>query len=357
MSSTSIRLKHLVLASLIAAAVVHQSSSFAEAAPTLLPLPQELLPTDSLALAPSVNSDFLDLTIPIISSDIDSDIAIDCGQDQFASDARCVSAPTLIRRNNDDDKVKAQRDEFNKLAQLDDAALDTRMGILEAEAKKLLEAAYPWSVPLARAYNTLTTSDSYNFFRSSNFQNLMSRITTARLTEIISSFGMLRSNTPHDFQLTKVVYNYLTRQGGIDNNCLPTRQAFLIAKEIVNLNNGDSSPDAPSPEMQHQKQLIANEYLPKFRDLLKRRAYTNDPETYVRSSPPSIEDEIGDISSTYMAWEQSKDKKKIVFANTRNKWNLGALEKQFQQKLDRARDKVSIVLKAYIWLLSQPDQL
>ncbi|KAG6848967.1 hypothetical protein H0H93_012402, partial [Arthromyces matolae] len=263
MSPTFIRLKHLVLASLIAAAVVHQSSSFAEAAPTP-PLTNKLLSRDSLALAPSVNSDFF-VTIPIISSDADSDIAIGCEQDQFANDPRCVEAPTLIRRDSDDPQkdVETQWTRFNNSGSGNDT-FDKRMEILVDNVEYL---AVIWNRETPRpTWLKDAFHRYYRFFLSSEAQDQMIRLSISRLSAVLNAFGTMGFTEPHEFRLTKVLYHYLT-MGNINTYCLPTMQLWGIAREIAGLQE-----DLSSTDHREEKRQIVEKFLPKFRDLLKRQA-------------------------------------------------------------------------------------
>ncbi|KAG6805312.1 hypothetical protein H0H93_005108, partial [Arthromyces matolae] len=95
---------------------------------------------------------------------------------------------------------------------------------------------------------------------------------------------------------------------------------------------------------------IAKEYLPKFRDLLKSRVYKNDPSVRLdhiyTDLGTTTEVKIGEVSSRYMGWKTKKGE------------TLEALKQFYTQQLresGKEETAVKVVLNAYKWLLSQPD--
>ncbi|KAG6848924.1 hypothetical protein H0H93_012734 [Arthromyces matolae] len=342
MSPTFIRLKYYVLASLIAAASIHQSSSFAEAAPTPTSLTNELLLWDSL-LPGYINSDFLDLTTPMTSSDTDSDF--DCSLDQPASDRRCVAPLTLIRRNNDDAAIEAQLEEFERLGTQGKVTFEEQMNILSTQVAIL--------APQHVASTSEVVKKAWNFYlhflHSDTFRDLMSGISAKILTSALNSFGLMPPfHQKHHCRITEVVYKYL-RTKDIDK-CLPlTEQALLISREIVELRDPSPALDELLPVTPEERKAIAEKYLPLFGALLEKRTYQDVSIHLGIPTGKSRSEAIGGISSRYMEWKQHHEQ--------RDAYSTIKLEDDYERELKDAKDGfVKTVLRAYIWLLSQPDQ-
>ncbi|KAG6848578.1 hypothetical protein H0H93_015750 [Arthromyces matolae] len=342
MSPTAfIRLKYVVLASLITAAVIQQSSPFAEAAPT--PSPLDLSP--SLV---HINSD-LGLKISMISSDND----IDCELDQFASNPRCVAAPTLIRRTDFGptiDRFKTQLAKFRKLLLAAPADKSAPLECLEILGDQVPLVEYfenNFEVsPEVREVALEAYSEYFKFLSTPWFRGAMEKMPVEKLGGVLIAYEILTPGRPHDCQLTEVVHHFLTRED-IQSHWHFTKQALLIATEIANLRKHD-------PASGTWEASTANKYLPQFRDLLMNLrdqipATQDSHNVYIIQETPeqmTIMHHTARIIYRYEEWEKTKDHQKAV-----------ALKVEFEGELAEPTEplEVKTVLEAYIWLLS-PDQ-
>ncbi|KAG6823317.1 hypothetical protein H0H93_003856, partial [Arthromyces matolae] len=130
---------------------------------------------------------------------MDSDF--DCGLDQFAINPRCVAAQTLIRRTN-----AAGTLEKIDAPQQYDAALDQEMEEICTQVDHLFEMGNP---PNGSNRDTDTTRQVfliyYKHICSPKFQDQMSRISPARMTNILHSFQIMKAvdHKPYNPELAK----------------------------------------------------------------------------------------------------------------------------------------------------------
>ncbi|KAG6849306.1 hypothetical protein H0H93_009574 [Arthromyces matolae] len=356
MSPTFNRLKYFGLVSLIAAAAIHQSSLLAEAAPTPTPLPNhnELLPRDSL-VPRSINSDFLGPTVPMmIPSDMTSDF--DCGLDQFANDPRCVAAPTLLPRNWSQERedaqlaeIHAQLQSFYELAEQGDVPVDRGKSIVKTEIERLEqlmndpEASFMLKDAAVKTYIEL--------FSSKHFQSLAHEISSDLMTSALWSLGEMDSLRDSDMQITSLVYHYLTR-ADITEHCLPTVQALVISKEILQLKKAKKDAEKSKKEVSQ----VVVEYLDKFFALLDKKTYRNNPEMYTNPTAHMISDEELRIQhATINISSRYQDIKRMSRGRIRptQRKNLlkGLVEEYKNEGKNTPDDAVMIVLKGYIALL------
>ncbi|KAG6849307.1 hypothetical protein H0H93_009575 [Arthromyces matolae] len=180
------------------------------------------------------------------------------------------------------------------------------------------------------------------FLGSPPFLDMMDKIPVKRLANILVPYVILPSGRPHDDQLTKVVYRFLTRKDiGLYCNH-PTSLAFLIAKEIANLQKASSGSEGV---------LRA---LSQFRDLLVKLPNGEPPNVGLTYEETLTRVQITDILLRYREWEKEKD-------HHQKDQKAVVLKSKFERELDKPKEyllpRVATVLLALIWLLSQWDQL
>ncbi|KAG6818313.1 hypothetical protein H0H93_006045 [Arthromyces matolae] len=350
MSPTFIRLKHFVLASLIASAAIHLSPSFAAAAPT--PFTNDLLPWGSLL--PSINSDF-----GLLKTSSNDDIH--CGPDKFHP--RC-EGPALKRRNNDDiistpHTIDGLRKKFQKLPK-DLEHMEECIQILLDQEKLSLEIIWKWrgadeqktlSQPVMDA---LDARLEYSQFVSGlSFKSYIKKgITALRLQRILESVGMLEPS--HAVNLTPVVFDWLNMP---KNDYPPTVKAYVVANELQILTMAlGGRPLFPQLTEPNDKE-VAKEYIPRYCALLMDQKYVPWPadedidkaiqrhESHAPTAPPSREhlvDLISAILLRYTQWERSESKDKGK--------RLEALEKHFRSEFESQTlpMQVKVVIAAYL---------
>ncbi|KAG6848925.1 hypothetical protein H0H93_012735 [Arthromyces matolae] len=337
MSPTFIRLKHFVLASLIAVAAIHPSSSIAAAAPTPAPLTNELLSRESLL--PHINSDF-GLSVPMLR-------------------------PTLIRRNNDEDNIHSINAEWNKFCEWakKPKRKKQRVGILVSQTKHLYEILHPapgHPRPSIVLENTAREAlDNYfSFIVHPSFEDseLMDEISTMNLQVVLAQFGVLDPNELHDPRLSHVVLYWLKR-GDINIYCRDTTQVFALANDVITLlEHSKSSEPHIIPEHPDFK---PTDNLSDYHKLLTEQHYIPWPqegniETIIekleKSWPATDQNEqtarsqyITAILLRYTRWKRSRDMT----------MELGALVTHFNNELTRPiPPEAKIVIKAYLWVLT-----